>query len=110
MSNDFSGRVLRPKFFLCMNLRWFPPAAREGRPIHEVEKGIWKRTREIGRQALGASIADQGDGDVGETFTMPDGRVLKRLDQTHRRPHQSISGRHDLDRAVYGSREGQKIE
>ena len=64
----------------------------------------------MGHEALGGFIAGQGDGDVGETFTMPDGQELKRLESTHRRSYQSIFGEYMLDRAVYGSREGQKIE
>jgi len=59
---------------------------------------------------LGQFIADQGDGDLGERFTMPDGRVLKRLDEPHPRVYQSIFGVFELNRAVYGTREGQKIE
>ena len=64
----------------------------------------------MGHEALGGFIASQGDGDLGETFAMPDGRVLKRLESTHRRSYQSIFGEYTLDRMAYGSREGQKIE
>ncbi len=85
-------------------------AACEGRPIHAVERDIWTRLQELGRRALGRFIGDQGDGDIGETFTMSDGRVLKRLDEPHTRVYQSIFGRYELKRAVYGTREGQKIE
>ncbi|MGB2984639.1 MAG: ISKra4 family transposase [Phycisphaerae bacterium] len=90
--------------------RYVHEAACEGRAIHAVEREIWTRVQELGRQALGRFIADQGDGDVGETFTMPDGRVLKRLDEPHTRVYQSIFGRYELNRAVYGTWEGQKIE
>jgi hypothetical protein len=85
-------------------------SARTGRPIHEVEREVWRRVREIGREAIGRFLADQGDGDLGETFTLPDGQVVKRLEHRHRRAYQSIFGRYELERAVYGSREGQKIE
>jgi len=85
-------------------------AARRGTAIHEVEMGIWKRMLNLGRQALGRFIADQGDGDLGETVTIRDGRVLRRLDERHRRVYQSIFGAYELERAVYGTREGQKIE
>ena len=85
-------------------------ASRHAKPIHEVEKDIWQRVRAMGHEALGGFIASQGDGDVGETFTMPDGQVLKRLESTHRRSYQSIFGEYVLDRVVYGSREGQKIQ
>lgn len=85
-------------------------AAREGTAIHVVEQEIWTRVRNLGRHVLGRFIADQGDGDLGETFTMPDGRVLNRLDERHSRVYQSIFGEYELKRAVYGTREGQKIE
>lgn len=85
-------------------------AACEGRAIHAVERDIWTRLQELGRRALALFIADQGDGDIGETFTMSDGRMLKRLDEPHTRVYQSIFGKYELKRAVYGTREGQKIE
>lgn len=85
-------------------------AAREGTAIDIVEREIWTRVLNLGRDVLGQFIADQGDGDLGETFTMPDGRVLNRLDEPHTRAYQSIFGTFELNRAVYGTREGQKIE
>ena len=85
-------------------------AAQEGCPVHEVENEVWSRLLEIGGHAVGQFIAAQGPGDLGEGFTMPDGRVLNRLDQLHARPYQSIFGRYELNRVVYGTREGQKIE
>jgi len=84
-------------------------ASRHDKPIHEVEKGIWQRLLTMGHEALGGFNASQGDGDLGETFAMPDGRVLKRLELTHQRCYQSIFGQYTLDRVAYGSREGQKI-
>jgi hypothetical protein len=85
-------------------------AATEGTPIHAVERGIWQRVLQMGRQALGEFLACQGDGDVGEKLTMPDGHQLKRLEERHLRCYRSIFGEFPLLRAVYGSREGQKIE
>jgi len=85
-------------------------AATEGTPIHAVERGIWQRILQMGRQVLGEFLACQGDGDVGEKLTMPDGHEVKRLEERHPRCYQSIFGKFPLSRAVYGSREGQKIE
>ncbi len=85
-------------------------AAGEGTAIHVVEREIWARVRNLGWHLLGQFIADQGDGDLGERFTMPDGRVLNRLDELHTRVYQSIFGAYELNRVVYGTREGQKIE
>jgi hypothetical protein len=85
-------------------------AAAQGSPVHEVEKGIWERTLRMGRQALGQFLALQGEGDVGEQATMSDGRSWERLEEPHGRWYQSIFGPFRLERVVYGTREGQRIE
>jgi len=85
-------------------------AACEGRPAHEVELGLWRRVLDVGHQALGLFFCLQGTGDVGETFTLSDGRETRRLEDLHERTYQSVFGRFTLKRAVYGSREGQKID
>jgi len=85
-------------------------AAEEGQAIHEVEEGIWQRVLQMGHEALALFLQWQGDGDLGETLTMPDGHEVKRLEEPHQRCYQSIFGEFQLQRAVYGTREGQKIE
>lgn len=85
-------------------------SAEEGKAIHEVEEGIWRRILQMGHEALGQFLQRQGDGDLGETLTMPDGHEVKRLEQPHLRCYQSIFGAFQLQRAVYGTREGQEIE
>jgi hypothetical protein len=85
-------------------------AAEEGRPIHEVEQGIWQQVLQIGSHALGLFLKLQGTGDVGETCTLPEGQTWKRLEALHPRAYRSIFGVFRVERAVYGTREGQKIE
>jgi hypothetical protein len=85
-------------------------AVEEGKAIHEVEEGIWQRMLQMGHDALGQFLERQGDGDLGETLTMSDGREVKRLEQSHLRCYQSIFGEFQLLRAVYGTRERQNIE
>jgi hypothetical protein len=51
-----------------------------------------------------------GSGNVGETTTLSDGREVRRLDRLHVRAYQSVFGYFELERTVYDSREGQKIE
>lgn len=46
----------------------------------------------------------------GKTATLGDGRTLRRLSDLHHRPYQSPFGEFDLQRFVYGTREGQAIE
>lgn len=90
--------------------RFVQEAAAQGSPVHEVEKGIWERTLQMGRQALGQFLACQGDGDVGKQVRTSDGRSWERLEESHGRWYQSIFGSFRLERAVYGTREGQRIE
>jgi len=85
-------------------------SAEEGKAIHEVEEGIWRRMLQMGHEALGQFLQRQGDGDLGETLTMPDGHEVKRLEEPHLRCYQSIFGEFQFPRVVYGTREGQEIE
>jgi hypothetical protein len=90
--------------------RFVQQAAEAGKPAHEVESGIWQRVLALGRQSLEQFLAMQGTGDVGETFTQSEGRVWQRLEDLHPRCYHSIFGEFLLERTVYGTREGQKIE
>jgi hypothetical protein len=85
-------------------------ALEEGVPVHQVESGLWDFALRLGRQSLGAFFDAHGTGDVGETFTLPDGHKVRRLPDLHERPYVSIFGEFTLPRTVYGSREGQAIE
>jgi hypothetical protein len=85
-------------------------AAAKGTAAHEVEKGVWERVLAMGRQATGHFFQMQGNGDVGETVEMPDGKELQRLPKPHRRTYHSIFGPFALSRYVYGTREGQRID
>jgi hypothetical protein len=90
--------------------RFVQRSAEAGKPVHEVEEGIWHRVLQVGHEALGQFLQRQGTGDLGQTLTMPDGRELKRLEEPHPCSYQSIFGEFELERAVYGTREGQAIE
>ncbi len=85
-------------------------AAGAGTPVHEVERGLWRRLLQLGYQLQGQFFALIGDGDQGETVTLAEGQVVRRLPQRHRRPYQSVFGSFALDRVVYGTRESQQIE
>jgi hypothetical protein len=84
-------------------------AAREGTAIHEVERALWQQVLRIGRQCLGQFLALQGNGDQGEALRV-DGQEYRRLPALHPRRYVSIFGAFRLERAVYGRREGQKID
>lgn len=85
-------------------------AAREGLPAHELEQGLWSRLLQLGHELQAAYFAWAGDGDCGESLTLADGRVVRRLPRRYDRPYQSIFGDFTLERVVYGTREGQRIE
>src|SRR5438477_4334373 len=85
-------------------------AAREGWPIHKLERDLWGRFLRMGWLALKGFLDLQGDGDMGETVALPTGETCQRLEELHECRYVSIFGEFHLQRAVYGSREKQKIE
>jgi len=85
-------------------------AAGAGTPVHEVERGLWRRLLQLGYQLQGQFFALVGDGDQGETVTLAEGQVVRRLPESHRRPYQSVFGHFELNRVVYGTRESQRIK
>src|SRR6266480_7347060 len=84
-------------------------SAQEGIAAHEAEAGIWQRVLQLGHRALGLLFRLVGPGDVGETVVLPDGQEIRRLERLHPRVYQSVFGRFELERMVYGTRAGQKI-
>jgi hypothetical protein len=84
-------------------------ATDEGLRLDQVERGLFEQLLQLGLSLLTAHVAAQGDGDVGDTATAPDGQTYRKLPQPHERPYRSIFGPLTIGRAVYGSREGQKI-
>jgi hypothetical protein len=82
----------------------------ENQPVHVVEEGLWEVALQVGRRSLQAFFDLHQSGDVGETVQLPDGREAQRLEDLHTRRYVSIFGLFTLERAVYGSREGQALE
>jgi hypothetical protein len=85
-------------------------SAREGRAIHDFERGVWQRMLQLGRESMGLFLHMQGDGDMGETVNLPNGQEHQRLEELHHRRYVSIFGEFQLRRVVYGSGEKHKIE
>jgi hypothetical protein len=84
-------------------------AAQRGRRIDEVERAVWWEVLRIGRHCLGQFLALHGTGDMGETIVVA-GQEYQRLKELHTRRYVSIFGEFQVERTVYGSREGQKHE
>lgn len=84
-------------------------AARDGRPIDQVERDLWQAMLSLGRTMLDGYVQTVGPGDVGQTLEY-DGRTLRRLDLPHDRRYVSVFGELMIPRYVYGTRETQKHE
>jgi hypothetical protein len=76
----------------------------------EVEQGLFKRLLELGYPLQQGFFAWLGHGDQGETVTPGEGWGLRRLPRPHRRAYQAIFGPLELERVVYGTCEGQRVE
>jgi hypothetical protein len=85
-------------------------AADDGSRIDQVERELMRRLLALGLTLLQLFIAEPGDGDLGEELPAEDGHTLRRLPEPHDRRYVSIFGELQITRAVYGSREGQRIE
>ena len=55
----------------------------DGRPLHQVEAGLWDLALQLGHKSLGAFLASHGTGDLGQTVALPDGRPVERLNELH---------------------------
>ena len=95
---------------LADTLAFLQEAFEQRTALHDVERGVWKRLLEMGRLCLRHLLELHGSADLGPTITLPSGEVCQRLDALHGRRYVSIFGVFQLERTVYGSREGQKQE
>lgn len=85
-------------------------AYEHGQAIHELERSLFQGLLVLGHQLLGQFFALCGTGDAGAQVVLADGHKVKRLEPLQGREYLSVFGLFELERAVYGTREGQKIE
>jgi len=85
-------------------------AAQDGQRIDAVERSLMRQLLALGHTLLSAFVAHQGDGDLGPEVETAGGHTARRLPQRHDRRYVSIFGELAIDRFVYGTREGQRIE
>ena len=99
---------------LCAELagigQWLSAAAAAGTAAHEVERTLFAKLLALGQRLFGGFLQLVGDGDVGPTVELPDGRVVPRLEQPHVRPLVTVFGRFELSRRVYGTEERKVLE
>jgi len=105
-----SGNAPRLDSLLACLVDFVRSAAADGLPAHQVERQIFSCVLAVGKEAFSLFLRLQGTGELGESLTLPDGRVVCRLGQTHDRPYRSVFGDFSIPRACYGSREGQAID
>lgn len=90
--------------------RWLGRAAAEGRAAHEVERHLVRQLLAMGGRLLEGFLRRVGAGDLGPTLTLEDGHAVSRWPEKRQRRLLSVFGEFTLDRHVYGTRPGQKIE
>jgi hypothetical protein len=108
MTHDPADRKCEIQQKLSDTLAFLQEAFEQCTALHEVERGVWKKLLEMGRLCLTHLLALHGSADLGATVTLPSGEVCQRLDALHGRRYVSIFGSFQLERTVYGSREGQQ--
>jgi hypothetical protein len=102
--------ALNPQVQFEQMLDLIRQAAEEGRRIDSVERDLMRHLLALGYTLLCSFVAQQGDGDVGPEVMTPEGDTARRLPERHDRRYVSIFGELAITRAVYGTREGQRIE
>lgn len=90
--------------------QWVAKSAEQGESAYEVERGLFDRLLQLGTTLFGAFLRLVGPGNLGETATLDDGRVVPRLEERHARRLLTVFGPFDISRWVYAQRDGQKIE
>jgi len=100
-------QILKGQVQLEQMAEFVRQAARDGRPIDQVERGLWDMLLRLGHSLLGAYIAGVGPVDLGETLEH-EGQWLNRLEALHERRYVSVFGELTVSRYVYGTRETQK--
>src|SRR4051812_1761218 len=85
-------------------------AARDAQRIDTVEREVFRQLLGLGHSLLSAFVAAQGDGDLGPEVEVAEGQAARCLPERHDRRYVSVFGELTITRAVYGTREGQRIE
>jgi hypothetical protein len=78
--------------------------------FHDFEQQLWSQLLRLGRSATAEFLHAQGAGDLGPCLTLPDGKVVHRLADTHDRALTCVFGSFTLSRVCYAKRERQKID
>jgi hypothetical protein len=90
--------------------QWLTKAAEAGTAEHLVERHLFDEMLAMGAKLLGEFFKSVGPIDLGQTVTLDNGQVLKRLPEQQVRRLVTVFGVFSIPRFVYGSRPGQTVE
>lgn len=85
-------------------------AVRDGTALYEFERSVLQEVLGIGHAAVNLFLENQGDGDLGETVSTTEGRLLYRSDEPQGRELRTIFGEHAFTSFVYSQGTHRKIE
>ena len=88
--------------------RYVSEAARTGIGAHDVEKQVFDYVPKMGRQMMSSFFQLQGDGALGDTLMLPEGKRVKRLEM-RTRTYRSLLGDFKISRYGYGVRDKQAV-
>lgn len=83
---------------------------RDGASLDDVERGTLAHVLKLGAAAVNLFLEAQGDGDLGPSVDVPDGRTLWRSASVQKRPVRTIFGEHAFEAYVYSAGSKRKIE
>lgn len=82
----------------------------EGSSFDEIERGILGKVLDLGSAAVGLFLEAQGNGDLGPSVQVDDGRTLYRSASVQKRPLRTIFGAHCFEAYVYAAGSKRPIE
>ena len=85
-------------------------AARQGMSLQDVEQKTLGAVLLMGKLNVDQFLKAQGNGDLGETVSTPEGRTLRRSPAPVARPLRTVFGEHSFAQFVYAAGPKRKIE
>lgn len=82
----------------------------EGLSLDEVERGVLGKVLDMGSAAVDLFLTAQGDGDLGASVEVEEGRTLYRSESVEQRPLRTIFGEHTVKAYVYSAGSKRTIE
>jgi hypothetical protein len=113
MSVAFSGKVGKSDILVKLADKLtgkVEQAVRDGVSLYELERSVLQELLNMGRAAVDLFLENQGNGDLGETVTTKEGKLLHRSDKPQPRELRTIFGEHSFASYVYARGAHRAIE